>query len=92
MGGYYNKMFEDQAHFAKVVLIAATPNLSTLPSGRSNGVKTRRKGLIHQSPSILVLLRISEAMLRFNEIKDSATAEYWCLANPGLMPAVEVPA
>jgi hypothetical protein len=92
MGGYYNKIFEDQAHFAKVVLIAATPNLSTLPSGRSNGVKAKRKCLIHQSPSILVLLRISEVMLRFNEIKDSAPAEYWCLANPGLMPAVEVPA
>jgi hypothetical protein len=76
----------------KLVLNAATPVFSTLPSDRSYGVEIKRKCLMHQSPSILVLLRISEAMLRFNEIKDSATAEYWCLANPGLMPAVEIPA
>jgi len=47
--------------------------------------------IIITSPSIPVLLRVSEVMLRFNEIKDSAPAEYWWLSNPGLVPAVEVP-
>jgi hypothetical protein len=59
------------------------------PSKRYRGYEL---SIIITSPSIPVLLRVSEVMPRFNEIKDSAPAEYWWLSNPGLVPAVEVPA